>query len=76
MASIRTTLRNDHAKNADFPFIDETLLQELERIFPDKCPDGGLSNDDIRERIGETRVLRYLRRQFERQSRSKMEQIL
>lgn len=54
----------------EFPAVDAELLSALEAVFPDRTPDGGLSNDAIRERIGEARVVRFLRRQFDRQARA------
>lgn len=52
----------------EFPAVDPDLLAALEAAFPDRTPDGGLSNDEIRERIGEARVVRFLRRQRDRQA--------
>ena len=61
---------------ADFPFVPEDLLEALERVFPDRCPDGELTDAEIRERIGECRVLRFLKRHQQRQERLNQERIL
>lgn len=63
------------AAPAEFPDVPADLMAALERIFPDRCPDGALSNDEIRERIGEARVLRFLRRQAARRARKGLERI-
>lgn len=54
----------------DFPPIPTELLEALERAFPDRCPDAELSDAEIRERIGECRVVRFLRRHSQRQQRA------
>lgn len=45
----------------DFPFVDAALVDALERVFPDRCPDPHLTEPEIRQRIGEVRVVRFLR---------------
>lgn len=52
-----------------FPHVPMELVTELERHFPDRCPDGRQSDLEIRERIGEVRVVRFLRALAERQAR-------
>lgn len=64
------------SRPAEFPDVPADLLAALERVFPDRCPDGALSNDEIRERIGEARVIRFLRRQTMRRARQGLERIL
>lgn len=60
----------------DFPDVPTALLEALERAFPDRCPDADLTDAEIRERIGECRVVRFLRRRHERQHRAKQGRIL
>lgn len=60
----------------EFPPISAELLEALERAFPDRCPDGELSDAAIRERIGECRVVRFLRRHYARQERARQGRIL
>ncbi len=64
------------ARPLPFPAVDAELVEALERAFPDRCPDAALSHDEIRERIGETRVVRFLRRQLERQRDANQERVL
>ncbi len=60
----------------DFPSVPAELLEALERAFPDRCPDSELSDAEIRERIGECRVVRFLKRHHQRQERLKQGRIL
>ena len=53
----------------EFPPVEDALIEAIERIFPDRAPESALSNDEIRERIGEVRVLRFLKHQRDRQRR-------
>lgn len=64
------------AAKAEFPPVDAALLAALETVFPDRCPDGGMSDAEIRERIGETRVVRFLKLQAERQRRAGVDRVL
>ena len=54
----------------EFPAVEDALIEAIERVFPDRAPESALSNDQIRERIGEARVLRFLKHQRDRQRRS------
>jgi hypothetical protein len=51
-----------------FPPIPAQLLEELERRFPDKCPDITAKHEDILKQIGQVSVIRFLREQFKRQN--------
>ncbi len=53
----------------EFPPVDDALVDAVARVFPDRAPESGLTNDEIRERIGEVRVLRFLKHQRDRQRR-------
>ena len=61
---------------AEFPLVAPELLEALLRVFPDRCPDSAMSDAEIRERIGECRVVRFLQTQQERQQRAKQGRIL
>lgn len=50
------------------PPIPKNLLEALEKAFPDRCPDPGLSMDEVRIKQGEVAVVRFLRRQFDIQT--------
>lgn len=58
------------AQRSDFPTVSAELIAELERTFPDRCPDAAMSDPEIRQKIGEIRVVRFLRLHHERQSRA------
>ena len=59
--------------NKKFPLVSKELLEELERLYPDKVPDFEVSPDRIRFLQGQTQVVRFLRSQFEAQSKSILE---
>lgn len=52
-----------------FPPVAPELVDALSRYFPDRCPDGRESDLEIRERIGEVRVVRFLRALAARQAK-------
>lgn len=56
-----------------FPLINKELLAELEKRFPDTCPDPSLTIDQIRVKQGEISVIRFLRSMFEAQSKNVLE---
>ena len=64
------------ASTPEFPHVPPELLEALERVFPDRCPDSELSDADIRERIGECRVVRFIKRHFLRQQRALQGKVL
>jgi hypothetical protein len=51
----------------DFPAVPEVLLKELERRFPDRCPDPKLTDREIWMKVGAVQVVRFLRAQFDEQ---------
>jgi len=56
-----------------FPVVTKELLEELERRFPDICPEIDLSVDEIRIRQGQVSVIRFLRSNFNLQNRNILE---
>lgn len=54
----------------NLPEISRDLLEELETRFPDKCPDPRMTEKDIYIKMGEVRVIRFLRAEFEIQNQS------
>lgn len=52
----------------NFPSIPKELLEELEKRFPDKCPEQGETTDQIRVKMGQVSVIRFLRAAFEFQN--------
>ena len=56
-----------------FPVVSKELLEELERRFPDICPDSELSIDEIRIKQGQISVIRFLRSNFNFQNQNILE---
>lgn len=55
-------------RRPSFPHVPLALLEALEERFPDKLP--GTTPEkltDVAEKVGEQRVVRLLRREFEKQ---------
>lgn len=53
--------------NDNFPQVSKALIEELERRFPDKMPEGYLKMKHIRVKQGELNVVRFLRERYEEQ---------
>jgi hypothetical protein len=53
-----------------FPPVPKQLLEKLEALFPDRCPDPEDTLDDIRVKTGEVRVVRLLRHHFDAQHKT------
>ena len=51
----------------DFPMIPEDLLRELERRFPDQCPEPTMTDREVWMAVGATKVVRLLRSYFNEQ---------
>ena len=49
------------------PYVDEPLLDWLEQIYPDKCPEPNMSDREIWMARGAVTVIRNLRRLHEEQ---------
>lgn len=60
-------------KNNKFPLVSKELLLELEKRFPDVCPEPDLTLDQIRIKQGQVSVVRFLRTQFDSQSNNVLE---
>lgn len=52
-----------------FPSVPLNLLEELERRFPDRMPDG-VNTDDLLRKQGNVQVIRFLRKQLEDQTKN------
>lgn len=50
------------------PVIPQDLLEALDKQFPDRCPEPSWSEREIWMRVGERRVVRFLKRIFEQQN--------
>lgn len=55
---------------AKFPPIPQQLMEELERRFPDKCPDLETPIADIHKTVGQVSVIRFLRKQYDLQNKT------
>lgn len=56
-----------------FPVVSKELIEELEKLYPDKVPEFEVSPDRFRFIQGQIQVVRFLRSQFEAQSKSILE---
>lgn len=52
---------------ADFPLIPEDLAKELDRRFPEKCPDPTKTSREIWMQAGRRDVVRFLLDKFRKQ---------
>jgi hypothetical protein len=59
------------AKKQPCPPIPLALLKELEERFPDRLPDSVLEHTSLADLIGQQKVIRFLRREFEKQNNPK-----
>ena len=59
--------REDHAVSR-LPRIDGDLLDYLERMFPDRCPNLDQDNNTVWFRAGAASVARHLRAVYEQQN--------
>lgn len=50
------------------PVIPQDLLEELDKRFPERCPEPSWSEREIWMRTGERRVVRFLKHVFEQQN--------
>jgi hypothetical protein len=50
------------------PNIEKALLEHLSEQFPDQVPDISLSEREVWARVGEQRIVRYLKMIYEEQN--------
>lgn len=50
-----------------FPIIPQDLLEELDQLFPDRCPSLSDSIDMIRHKAGQRSVINFLTMKFKEQ---------
>ena len=53
---------------SDFPDIPTVLLNELSRIYPDRCPFPGEKLEDIWYKSGQRSVIAFLQKLHEKQN--------
>lgn len=61
--------------NAKLPVIDETLLDYLERMFPDKCPSIEHEEKEVWFKSGAASVARHLRAIHDQQNENILENL-
>ena len=54
-----------------FPSVPLALIEELEHRFPDRIPDTPPSVTEAATLVGQQSVIRFIRREFERQNNPK-----
>lgn len=59
--------------NNKFPIVSKELLEELEKRFPDRLPEGLVHHDHYVMRQGSAQVVRLLRHQFNLQNQNILE---
>ncbi len=59
--------QKDHPTDETFPPVSEALVNRLEEIFPDRCPQLTAKDREIWYRCGQVDIVRYLRRIHEEQ---------
>ena len=55
--------------------IAQTLIEELARIFPNRCPDPTDSDRDIWMKVGAQQVISYLKYAAEQQEKQRRNQV-
>lgn len=59
--------------NLKFPTVTKELLEELEKRFPDRLPQGPVALEDYLYLQGQIQVVRLLRHQFNLQNQNILE---
>ena len=57
-------------KLSTFPPINKGLLEALEKRFPDRCPEEALTDQQVRVKMGNVAVIRFLRTEYNRQNKT------
>lgn len=52
------------------PHVSTELLEYLSRIFPDRCPDGDMTFQQVWSAAGSARVIRHLKSLHEAQAKA------
>lgn len=59
------------SKRNSFPPVPLALIEELEKRFPDRIPDDVQEHTSFAELVGQQKVIRFLRREFDKQNNPK-----
>ena len=54
----------------DLPPIQKELLEALEALFPDRCPDESMTDRAVWIAAGGVKVVRKIRNEYERQNKN------
>jgi hypothetical protein len=57
-----------------FPHVSIELLEALDRLFPERCPDPSWADRDIWRKTGNREVVRFLRAKFDEQNETVISQ--
>jgi hypothetical protein len=49
------------------PYLESDLVQALDKLFPEKCPDPRMSERDIWIYVGKRQLVQFIKEQHERQ---------
>lgn len=52
-----------------FPPVSKELLDHLDKLYPDRCPDASTGERELWVRVGEVRVVRKLKQAYEIQNK-------
>lgn len=66
MADVLSTKDGD-LPGVRLPNLTVELVEALERFFPDRCPDPEKTDRDVHMIMGEQKVVRFIRAEFEAQ---------
>ncbi len=61
--------------DSPFPPLNEDLIHELNRRYPERTPELDWTDRDIWVRVGERRVVRFLNEMFTRQQENLLENL-
>jgi hypothetical protein len=62
-----------HVASSKLPIIDEHLLDYIERMFPDRCPNIENDTKEVWFKAGSASVARHLRAVYEQQNENILE---
>ena len=62
-----------HVASSKLPVIDEHLLDYIERMFPDRCPNIDNDTKEVWFKAGSASVARHLRAVYEQQNENILE---
>jgi hypothetical protein len=57
------------------PALDKAIIEWLEAVFPDRCPDPSFSDRQVWMAVGEQRVIRKLRAELEKQQENSLRHV-